>query len=118
VRQAGFYLKKKNFQSQVPLTPPSCGALKLVGINRGNGGAAPGLVADPVERIQGGVATVAAQAALVLQAAPAAVGVPRPQALVAVRVLRAVLHAHLAQLPVGHHVHVVLLQVEQQVRPH
>ena len=55
--------------------------------------------------------------ALVLQAAPAAVGILGAQALVAVLVLLAVLHPHLAQLPVRHHVDVVPLQVEQQVRP-
>ena len=55
--------------------------------------------------------------ALVLQAAPAAVGILGAQALVAVLVLLAVLHSHLTQLPVRHHVDVVPLQVEQQVRP-
>ena len=56
--------------------------------------------------------------ALVLQTAPAAVRVPSSQTLAAVRVLLAVLHLHLAQPLVRHHVHVVSLQVEQQLGPH
>lgn len=53
--------------------------------------------------------------ALVLQTAPATVGVPGPQTLTTVRVLLTVLHLHLAQPPVCHHVHVVTLQIKQQV---
>ena len=56
--------------------------------------------------------------ALVLQTAPAAVRVPSSQTLAAVRVLLAVLDLHLAQPLVRHHVHVVSLQVEQQLGPH
>ena len=96
---------------------PGSRALQLIRIDRGDGGAPARLVADPVERIKSGIATIPAQAALVLQAAPAAVGVACSQTLVAVGVLRAVLDTHLAQLPVGHNVDVVLLQVEQQVGP-
>ena len=49
--------------------------LQLLRLNRGDGGAAAGLVGDPVERVLGSVATVAAKRALVLERAPAAVGI-------------------------------------------
>ena len=53
--------------------------------------------------------------ALVLQRAPATVGVPGPQALVTVCVLGTVLDLDLAQPLVSHHVHVVPLEVKQKI---
>ena len=56
--------------------------------------------------------------AFVLQTAPATVRISGPKTLITVRVLFTVLDLHFAQFLVRHHVHVVTLQIKQQVRPH
>ena len=55
--------------------------------------------------------------ALIFKTAPTTVGVTCPKTRVAVRELLTILHLHLAQLPVCHHVHVVTFQIKQKLRP-
>lgn len=92
------------------------GPLQLVGGDAGDAGAAAALVGYPVEGVARRVLAVAPQVALVVEGAPAAVGVLRAEALEAGRVDRALLHLHLRHLLLGHDVEVEQGGVEEEVR--